>query len=218
MNTPLRLAEAARITATGDLWLFRGRTVADRAIQTLTNSPVNHVGVVLALEGLPPLLWHSEMGSSLPDVWAGERRRGAQLHRLEHAVSVWAHRYGQRAWVRQIEATITKEMEDSFLRTVNELGGRRFPSALKLARRWVKGRFGRFSAMEELFCAQLVAVTYERMGLLDSDLPANSYDPGRFWSGDGLQLQGATLSPELPVTDIPPPPPRPDRSAVTQPR
>ena len=82
----LSLDDAVAVAATGDIWLFRGRTAADRAIQTLTNSPVNHVGMVVALDDLPPLLWHAEMGRSLPDVWTGERHRGVQLHMLEEAV------------------------------------------------------------------------------------------------------------------------------------
>ena len=82
--TPLELTldDAVATASTGDVWLFRGRSVADVAIRTLTNSPVNHVGMVVALDDLPPLLWHAELGRSLPDVWTGERQRGVQLHRL----------------------------------------------------------------------------------------------------------------------------------------
>ena len=72
----MSLAEAVDQTRTGDVWLFRGHSGADRAIQTLTNSPVNHVGRAVVLEDLPPLMWHAELGRSLPDVWAGEHRRG----------------------------------------------------------------------------------------------------------------------------------------------
>jgi hypothetical protein len=53
--------------------------------------------------------------------------------------------------------------------------------------------------LEYLYCAELVAVTYERMGLLGSKRPPNWYDPGRFWSGDDLHLDGARLGPEIPV-------------------
>ncbi|MGH2841524.1 MAG: hypothetical protein ACRDKY_11950, partial [Solirubrobacteraceae bacterium] len=56
--TSLSLDEAVAAASTGDIWLFRGRSIADRAIQTVTNSPVNHVGMVVALDDLPPLLWH----------------------------------------------------------------------------------------------------------------------------------------------------------------
>jgi hypothetical protein len=45
-----------------------------------------------------------------------------------------------------------------------------------------------------------VAITYRKMGLLDPRKPANWYDPGRFWSGNRLELRGGTLGPEVPVT------------------
>ena len=45
-----------------------------------------------------------------------------------------------------------------------------------------------------------MAGTYQAMGLLAADRPTNWYDPGRFWSGDNLQLEGgATLGTEIRV-------------------
>ena len=85
----LSLREAVDLTRTGDVWMFRGSTVADRAIQTLTNAPVNHVGMAVVLDDLPPLLWHAELGRSLPDAWTGKRQRGVQLHDLHDAVATW---------------------------------------------------------------------------------------------------------------------------------
>ena len=74
--TGLELGDAVATAATGDLWLFRGDSLADRAIQTVTNSPVNHVGMVVAVDDLPPLLWHAELGRSLPDVWRASASAG----------------------------------------------------------------------------------------------------------------------------------------------
>ena len=55
--------------------------------------------------------------------------------------------------------------------------------------------------LEDVYCAELVALTYQRMGLLDGRRPVNWYDPGRFWSGDQLALAaGATLGEEIHVT------------------
>jgi hypothetical protein len=72
MDPPAVSLEAAEeAAATGDIWLFRGTSLADRAIRTFTNAPVNHVGMVVAIDDLPPLLWHAELGRSLPDVWTG---------------------------------------------------------------------------------------------------------------------------------------------------
>ena len=196
--------EAAALARTGDVWLFRGRTVADRAIRAFTNSPVNHVGLVIALDDLPPLLFHAELGRTIPDVFAGVTHRGTQLHRLVDAAGQWHHRYGQDAWMRQIDIDVTPEMEDAALLAIEELDGRTFPATRSLASGWIKGRIRRRTKLEQLFCAEVVAITYERMGLLESKRPPNWYDPGRFWSGDRLELVGATLGPEIAVGDIPP--------------
>ncbi|MDX6677388.1 MAG: hypothetical protein QOE31_1440 [Solirubrobacteraceae bacterium] len=184
----LSLDEAIAAASTGDIWLFRGRSVADRAIQTLTNSPVNHVGMVVAIDDLPPLLWHAELGRSLPDVWTGERQRGVQLHRLDEAVRQWNERYGQRAWMRGLRGELCKHHEDRLMEVIDRFDGRAFPTSLGLVRGWVTGRFKRTSSLETVYCAELVATTYQAMGLLPSERPASWYDPGRFWSGDRIEL------------------------------
>ena len=184
----LTLDEAVATASTGDIWLFRGRSVADLSIRALTNSPVNHVGMVVALDDLPPLLWHAELGRSLPDVWSGERQRGVQLHLLRDAVTTWNERYSQRAWVRLLEGEIERHHEDRLMETIDRFDGRAFPTTLGLARQWAVGRFRRSSALETIYCAELVATTYQHMGLLPSRRPASWYDPGRFWSGDRIEL------------------------------
>lgn len=72
----LSLDQALDETRTGDLWLFRGGSGPDRAIQTLTNAPVNHVGMTVAIDDLPPLIWHAELGDKLVDLWTGANHRG----------------------------------------------------------------------------------------------------------------------------------------------
>src|SRR3954452_13326036 len=119
----ISLDEAVDLTRTGDVWLFRGRTAADRAIQMTTNSPVNHVGMSVVIDDLPVLMWHAELGRSLPDLWSGGHQRGAQLHDLREAVLVWAGKYGQRAWLRQLDRPVSREMEDAVLRTIARLDG-----------------------------------------------------------------------------------------------
>jgi hypothetical protein len=192
--------EAVDDAQTGDVWLFRGRSVADRAIRTFTNSPVNHVGMVVALDDLPPLLWHTEMGQSVEDVWTATHHRGAQLNRLAAAHRVWTGKYGQEAWVRQFSGDVTPDMEDELLRVIEMYDGKPFPKVGRLVRWWLEGRVRRMASGEAVYCAQLLAITFRRMGLLDPKKPANWYDPGKFWSGDRLELEhGATLGGELRV-------------------
>jgi hypothetical protein len=214
----ITLDEALELTRTGDVWLFRGRAVADRAIQVATNSPVNHVGMSVVLDDLPPLMWHAELGRSLPDLWSGTRHRGVQLHDLRDAVTVWANRYGQRAWLRQLDGQVSREMEDAVLRTIARLDGTPFPSTTRLAGKWLSGRIpavrrkapeaARETALETAYCAEVLAVTYQAMGLLAGGHQPGWYDAGRFWSGDRLRLSaGFRLGGEIAVR-IPPGGPR----------
>jgi hypothetical protein len=210
---PLSLDEAVELSRTGDLWLFRGRTPGDRAIQMTTNAPVNHVGMAVVLDDLPPLMWHAELGKSLPDLWSGNHHRGVQLHDLKAAVTVWATRYGQQAWLRQLEPPVSRSDENSVLRTIARLDGTPFPSTAALAGRWLRGRAPLprrhdgaaipAGDLESAYCAEVVALTYESMGLLDGRRRPHSYDPGSFWSGDHLALErGARLGGEI-VVDVP---------------
>ncbi|WP_328412336.1 hypothetical protein [Nocardia sp. NBC_00403] len=198
-GTGISLDRALELTRTGDIWLFRGHSAADRAIRMTTNSPVNHVGMSVVIDDLPALIWHAELGRSLPDMWSGVAHRGVQLHNLRDAVLVWAHRYGQQAWLRQLNRPVTREMEDSLLRTIARLDGTPFPSTAGLAGRWLRGRARlprrkprqvTAQKLENAYCAEIVAATYQAMGLLPQHRSPNWYDPGRFWSGDRLQLGG----------------------------
>ena len=211
MVAEISLEEAIDLTRTGDIWIFRGRSGPDRAIQAMTNSPVNHVGMSIVIEDMPPLMWHAELGWSLPDLWSGTFQRGVQLHDLRDAVTVWAHRYGQRGWLRQLEPPAGKAMEDKALKTVARLDGTPFPSTAQLAWRWARGRVPQIRLpwqqdkpapgdLETAYCAEVVAITYEDMGLLPRGKQPSWYDPGRFWSGDDLELcDGYRLGEEISV-------------------
>ena len=203
--TPVPLEQAQAHARTGDLWLFRGRTVADRAIQAATNAPVNHVGLVVVVDDLPPLLWHAALDPKLADVWRADHHRGAQLNRLDDAALRWRD-LGNRAWSRHIHPELTADHERRLLEVIDEYDGRPFPTGPRMARRWVAGRVGHDAGDEIVYCAELAALTLTRMGLLPEGRPVNWYDPGRFWSGDGLALldgyeHGAEQEVALPPVD-----------------
>lgn len=221
------LERALEQTRTGDIWLFRGRSRPDRAIQSMTNSPVNHVGMTVALDDLPPLLWHAELGNKLTDMWSGQNQRGVQLNDAREAVRQWITHYGQRCWLRQLIPHATREQEDRLLRVIARMDGTPFPSTMRLTARWFRGRVpeptdltrgipfldrrfreaadrkkaGRREAgLETAYCAETVAITYEEMGLLSTHKHSNWFDPGRFWSGDTLPLaDGYRLGNEIAV-------------------
>jgi hypothetical protein len=199
-DSSISLDDAVDLTRTGDLWLFRGSSGADQAIRVVTNSPVNHVGMAVVLDDMPALMWHAELGKGLLDVWSGSHHRGVQLHDLRGAVEQWCGRYQQRAWLRQLDATITPRRENAVLTTIARLDGTPFPATAALLGRWARGRIRHPAGVEVTYCAEVVAATYAAMGLLDSSRPTNYYDPGKFWSGDDLVLlAGARLGNEIAV-------------------
>ncbi|MCV7103436.1 guanylate cyclase [Mycobacterium palustre] len=222
----LTVDQAVEETRTGDLWLFRGASGPDRAIQTLTNSPVNHVGMTVAIDDLPPLIWHAELGDKLTDVWAGTNHRGVQLNDLRDAVVQWIQRYHQRCWLRQLMPYANREQENALLRVIARMDGTPFPATARLTGRWLRGRLPtaydwvrgipvvenkirestqRRKARERVgleaaYCAETVAITYEEMGLLATEKHSNWFDPGSFWSGDTLPLApGYRLGEEIAV-------------------
>lgn len=76
------------------------------------------------------------------------------------------------------------------MEVIERYDGKAFPTMLSLAGRWVTGRVRRRpkAPLETLYCAELVASTYQHMGLLPAERPASFYDPGAFWSGDRIEL------------------------------
>lgn len=227
-NATVSLQQALDATRTGDIWVFRGHSGPDRLIQTLSNSPVNHVGMTLAIDDMPPLMWHAELGQKLVDVWTGSHHRGVQLHDARAAIEQWVHVYGQRCWLRQLTPNVTRPQEDAALQVVARMDGTPFPATMRLTGRWMRGRLPtvsdwtrgiplvhkkvravaerdiaeqRRAGLETAYCAETVAITYEEMGLLHTEKRSHYFDPGSFWSGDSLPLMpGYSLGTEIAVT------------------
>lgn len=126
----LEIHDAADLVRTGDLLLFRGRTLADRTIRTISNAPVNHVGVAIVIDDLPPLLLHAELSRKQLDIWTGGYHRGVQLHDLAEAVERWSHGYAQEIWMRQLAPEVGREQEDAALKAVARLDGVPYPATL----------------------------------------------------------------------------------------
>ena len=223
----MTLEHALAETRTGDIWLFRGDSGPDRAIQTMSNAPVNHVGMTVAIDDLPPLIWHAELGDKLQCLWSGTNHRGVQLNDLRQSVERWMLTYGQRCWLRQLTPYATREQEDELLRVIARMDGTAFPTTARLTGRWIRGRVPvasdftrglplvhrrvresaqrkraetRNVGLETAYCAETVAMTFDEMGLLSTEKPYNWFDPGSFWSGDDLPMtKGYQLSDEISV-------------------
>ena len=104
--------------------------------------------------------------------------------------------------MRRLEGgTIERQHEDRLIETIDKYNGKPFPTTPGLARSWVTGRIRRRQVSREtIYCAELVAVTMQNMGLLGDKRPMSWYDPGKFWSGDDVELvEPFTLGGEIAV-------------------
>ena len=146
----------------------------------------------------------TEVGEGVIGAGAHSHADGVQDHIEFESLGVEAL-YSVLPVMRQLDFRVTREMEDALLRTIARTDGTPFPAMATLASRWLRGRLRQPALVESTYCAEVVAGSYHAMGLLAGDRPTNYYDPGKFWSGDALQLVGgARLGDEIRV-DVPVP-------------
>ena len=103
--------------------------------------------------------------------------------------------------MRQLDGNVSRDAEDAMLKAIARLDGTPFPTTRALAAGWLGGRVPRKATpgvaphaqtnadrRETAYCAEVVAITYQDMGLLPKERHASWYDPGKVWSGDELVL------------------------------
>lgn len=181
--------EVRPLLATGDLLLFGGKSTLCRRIQRLTRSPWSHVGLILKIEALDlVLLWEASGVGDMVDLDTGKKAPGVRLI----ALSEWIARYGEEIALRRLLVERTPEMLAALAAFRREMRGRPYEqNRLELFRASYDGPLGgNHEDLSSLFCSELVAASYQRMGLLPSTPPANEYTPKDFSSSrrPGLKL------------------------------
>ena len=196
-SSQVGLDEAVELTRTGDVWLFRGSrrpTGPSRADRT-ARSTTSGMSVVARRPAA------ADVARRAGPLAAGHvdrtHQRGVQLHDLRDAVLVWGAQVRAAGWLRQLDRPDdpgaggrgAEDRRAARRHAVPVHGAARLalvarPAAERCARR------RRRVDLETAYCAEVVAVTYEAMGLLRRTAASNWYDPGRFWSGDELALAG----------------------------
>ena len=182
---------------TGDLVLFRGATVFSRLIQRATRSTWSHVAMVIRLPEYDYLALYESCGlGGLPDMMSGEPRRGVQLVPLSQRVRA----YSGAIAVRRLEGVTLGQAERGALMALRrELRGRTYErSVTSLVRAAYDGLAGTNAEdLSSLFCSELVAEAYQRLGLLGAGVPSSEYTPGDFGAVSPLELLRGSLGHEI---------------------
>ena len=189
---------------TGDVFLFHGKSAISRKVERGTRSRFSHAAMVVRPDpSQPPLLWQTGPVKIVRDRLTRTDHGGAQLGDLKEAVLLMSSpEYGDTPYVRQLSLARTPEFEQLAMMIVADIDGRPFPTMTQMMRQWKAGQSRRSESDRTLFCAELVAETFMRIGLLLLDPPPNAYSPKHFSSAyRRLRLRkGASFGPEFKVT------------------
>ena len=185
---------------TGDIILFRGVSRRSRMIEMATESAFSHVGMVVrSNDAASPLLWHTDPRAVTKDVADGGTHRGAQLNDLGSALArMTSPEYGDTPYVRQLQAERTPEMDVAVQHAIALANDVAFPSLARIVKDWLLGHLRIATTERYMECAELVAFTYQQMGLMSREPPPNAYLPNNFSDRMKLPLlNGATLGTQV---------------------
>lgn len=190
------------ILQTGDVLLFHGENSVSREVEIATGSPFSHCAMVIRHDRrAAPMIWQAGPGGIVVDPTKNQKHGGAQLGDITETMRLMEDpKYHDTGYLRRLTLDRPADFDDLALRMVADLDGRPFPSMLKMVEDYVLGRLLHVVSPERtLFCAELVALTYERLGLLPAAPPANAYAPGSFSEKNrALPLQmGARLGGQI---------------------
>ena len=164
----------------GDIVLFSGKGGVSEWIKWFTRSAWSHVGMVIKSEEIGSvLLWESTTLSDLTDIQTGKAVRGVQLVGMRDRVDTYS---GEKIAVRQLSKSLSKEQIATLGSLRSKFAGKPYEESkielLKAAADMLLPE--NREDLSSLFCSELVAEAYQRMGLLGEKKPSNEYTPEDF--------------------------------------
>ena len=164
---------------TGDIVLFSGKGSISDIIKRVTACKWSHVGMVLKSEDWDmALLWESTTLSNIADLESGVPRQGVQLVPLSARLAS----YDGEVSIRALTTPLISSQRETLKAFRKEMTGRAYEEdKLELARSAYDGwGGGNREDLSSLFCSELVAEAFQRIGLLSEAIPSNEYTPKDF--------------------------------------
>jgi hypothetical protein len=162
---------------TGDIVLFSGRSPLARLGQCVSQTKWIHIGMVLRCDwGV--FLWESDLFGHLKDLQSGKIRGGVRMVALSDRVK----RYDGEAWVRPLKVGTTPLNLQALSDLIEEVRGCSYERHyIQLIKAYWGGLVGQNTEdLSSLFCSELVAEAYQRMGVFaepPEGRPSNAYTP-----------------------------------------
>lgn len=181
---------------TGDLILFSGTGPLAFGIKMGTFSKWSHVGMVVYLHEIDMVcLWESTTLSNLTDMDTEKQVKGVQLVSLHDRISS----YDGDVAVRHLLGFEFGDTERQCLQDCRkEFKGVPYEKD-EMELLHSASIFRNTEDLSSLFCSELVAETYQRLGLLSEEKPSNEYVPADFAESRDLLLEKGHLDAEVEI-------------------
>ncbi|OUC16724.1 MAG: hypothetical protein B0A82_00415 [Alkalinema sp. CACIAM 70d] len=194
---------------TGDIILFSGKGGLSDGIKFFTVSKWSHVAMVYRFDDpLDPkgsvFCWESTTLNSIKDADTGRLTKGVQrLELSERLEKCFAN--GYEINIRPLSQPLTDSMIIALNNFRHEVSGRPYEkNKIELLKSAYDGIFGdNCEDLSSLFCSELIAEAYQKMGLLTERIPSNEYTPKDFSTQRSMQLElGYSFQNEIALTAL----------------
>jgi hypothetical protein len=195
----LSYADVREELETGDIVLFSGSGPYSRIIQAATHSRWSHVGMVYCLPPDCIFLWESVVTSTWKDFFRGKGLKGGVRMSLlsDRLRDYRGCEVAVRRLLKYPRGPATYHNLALFRRAIKDAPyERHVPELLKSV---YDGPWGRnHEDLSDFFCSELMAETYQNLGLLTEEQPSNEYTPADFSAARKLDLKSpAVLDDEM---------------------
>ena len=193
---------------TGDLMLFAATFEESKLIELVTGFPFSHCGMVTRLPNDDNVYFLESVGGAraFPDPIDHKMdTTGVRVVNLMQMLPYYMPFTDDRLTYRKLAIDRTPEWKATFLDYVTQIDGTEFPNNESFIVNYILGHYRSIESdvnigtkQKVLYCSQLVATVYQKLGILPPEIPDNYYAPGDFSSlGQAVPLLSGKLGPDI---------------------
>ena len=167
---------------TGDLILFSGVSSESEWIKLFTGGQFSHSTMIYRPDPTqPPLMWQEAPEAIVPDPHTGTSHSGAQLGDAKQATIEINTAYKDVPYYVKLNWDRPSTLNATMLKVLTQYEETPFGSVLQMALNYALGHlYGQATEQDFIYCAELVALTFQAIDVLDGSHPANWYSPNSF--------------------------------------
>lgn len=166
---------------TGDLLFFSAKNYTSKVVRWATRSPWSHVGIVVREPGNKEdnlFIWECDIGP---------QKMGTRYIKLSQKLQTHVG-YKVGAWKRLQNGEIDYTKIRKYIDSNQNKGIQMRPYSYLFSRYGPQFLANLFSSKNKWYCSELVARTYQHLGILSEEIDPKSISPNDLYSGSSKKL------------------------------